>query len=135
MKSLVYYFIFENEYMNDIINNLCAIFNVSREKKSVVYKDDSEQVYILDADREGVACVLANNSNYIYSIYIFSKSIYQKEIEQMLKDLCDEIEDEYGEDRRKFTNSISMDADVMMDCIKTAKKFGYDNILAQYIDG
>ena len=135
MKSLVYYFIFENEYMNDIIINLCAIFNVSREKKSVVYKDDSEQVYILDSDREGVACVLANNSNYIYSIYIFSKSIYQKEIEQMLKDLCDEIEDEYGEDRRKFTNSISMDADVMMDCIKTAKKFGYDNILAQYIDG
>lgn len=49
MKNLVYYFIFENEYMSDIVDRLCTIFNLSR-KKPVVYKDDSEQVYILDAN-------------------------------------------------------------------------------------
>ena len=133
MKNLVYYFIFENDYMSDIVNSLCAIFNVSRENFSVVYKDDSEQVYILDAAGEGLACVLANNSNYIYAMYIFAKVIYKKEIEQMLSDLCNEIEDEYGDDRRKFINCITLDADVMTDCIKTAKKFGYDHLLSQYI--
>lgn len=134
MKNSVYYFIFENDYMSDIINSLCTIFNISREINSAVYKDDSEQVYILDAAGEGLACVLANNSNYIYAMYIFSKMIYKKEIEQMLSNLCNEIEDEYGDDRRKFINSISPNADVMKDCIRTAKKFGYDHMLSRYIN-
>uniref|UniRef100_UPI004057A268 hypothetical protein n=1 Tax=Agathobacter sp. TaxID=2021311 RepID=UPI004057A268 len=129
MKNLVYYFIFENDYMDDIINRLCSVFNVSQEENAMVYKDGLEQVYVLDAAGEGMACVLANNSDYIYAIYIFSKAIYQKEIEKMLNDLCDEIEEQYGEDRREFINNITMDADVMRDCIKTAKKFRDSNIL------
>ena len=32
MKNLVYYFIFENEYMNDIVDRLCTVFKLSREK-------------------------------------------------------------------------------------------------------
>ena len=134
MKNSVYYFIFENDYMSDIINSLCTIFNVSQNKNSVIYKDDSEQVYILEAAKEGLVCVLANNSNYVYAMYIFSKMIYKEEIEQMLSDLCNEIKDDYGDDRRKFINSITSDSDVMKDCIKTAKKFGYDHMLSRYID-
>ncbi|MBE5933557.1 MAG: hypothetical protein E7263_09080 [Lachnospiraceae bacterium] len=133
MKSLLYYFIFENEYMNIIIDSLCDIFCVSKDKNSVIYRDGSEQVYILDGAGEGVACVLANNASYIYTIYIFSKIEYQEKIEHMLSSLCDEIEEEYGEDRSRYINNITMDADVMVDCIKTAEKFGYENILQQYI--
>ena len=38
-----------------------------------------------------------------------------------------------GSDRREFINSITIDADVMADCIKTAKKFGYEYMLSRYI--
>ena len=133
MERLIYYFIFENDYMDDIIRRLCFIFNISQEKNSIIYKDDFDQAYVLNADGEGLACVLAANSSYVYAVYIFSKAAYQKEIEGMLSDLCDEIEDEYGDDRRKLINSITLDSDVLGDCIKTAKKFGFNNILECYL--
>ncbi len=31
MSKIAYYFIFENEYMTDIVNNLCELYNMPRE--------------------------------------------------------------------------------------------------------
>lgn len=134
MNNIAYYFIFENEYMNDIIDKLSIIFDVSPKESSVVYKDDLEQVYLLDVPNKGVACILANSSTYTYALYIFAEVQLKKELEEMLTELCDEIEEDYGDDRRALINNITLDSSVVLDCIKTAQKFGYYNLLERYIN-
>ena len=76
MERRIYYFIFENEFMDDLISNLCEIFNISNKKNSNILSDDTEQVYILDAKREGISCILANKNTYVYAVYIFTNEKY-----------------------------------------------------------
>lgn len=128
-----YYFIFENEYMTDIVNNLCEIYNISREDCKIIFKDDLEQAYLLDVKENGLCCVLANKSSYVYSIYILTNDKYKSKIEKLLYELCDDIEEAYGEDRRSFTKPISFDDEVMVDLKNSAKKFGFDAMISKFI--
>ena len=84
MERRIYYFIFENEFMDDLISNLCEIFNISNKKNSNILSDDTEQVYILDAKEEGLSCILANKNTYVYALYIFTNEKYERDIENML---------------------------------------------------
>jgi len=128
-----YYFIFENEYMTDIVNNLCKIYNISIEERKTIFEDDLEQAYLLDVKENGLCCILANKSSYVYSIYILTNDKFNSQIEMLLCELCDDIEEAYGEDRRRFIKPISFDDEVMVDCKKTAKKFGFDAMISKFI--
>ncbi len=127
-----YYFIFENEYMTDIVNNLCEIYNISREDCKTIFKDDLEQAYLLDVKENGLCCILANKLSYVYSIYILTNDKYKSKIEKLLYKLCDDIEDSYGEDRRRFTKPISFGDEVMVDLKNSAKKFGFDTMISKF---
>lgn len=123
---------FENEYMTDIVSNLCEIYNISREDCKTIFKDDKEQVYLLDVKENGFCCILANKSSYVYSIYILSNDKHNLKIEKLLYELCDDIEESYGEDRRRFIKPISFDADVMVELKNSAKKFGFDTMISKF---
>ncbi|MBE5954197.1 MAG: hypothetical protein E7257_08595 [Lachnospiraceae bacterium] len=134
MSNKVYYFIFENEYMNNIINRLCVLFDVSQTENSKIYKGETDQVYVLNALDEGMVCVYANDMSYIYEIYIICTPIHQSEIEELLRSLCDEIEEDYGEDRSRFINCISLKSEIMMKCFEIAEKYGYRDIVERLIN-
>lgn len=134
MERRIYYFIFENEFMDDLILNLYDIFNISNKKNSNILSDDTEQVYILDAKREGISCILANKNSYVYAVYIFTNEKYEKDIENMLAELADEIEEEYDDDRRRFAKPIEANSELIKDCINTAYKFNFIDLLKQYVE-
>ncbi len=133
MEKRIYYFIFENEFMDDLVSNICNIYNISQNNAKIL-SDDKEQVYILDAKEEGVSCILANKNTYVYTVYIFTNEKYEKDIESVLYELADEIEEEYDDDRRRFIKSIEVHSEIMKDCINTAQKFNFIDSLKKYID-
>lgn len=132
MSKIAYCFIFENEYMMDIVNNLCEIYNISREDCKTVFEYDIEQAYLLDVKENGLCCILANKSSYVYSIYILTNNKYKSKIEKLLYELCDDIEEAYGEDRRRFTKPISFDEQVMVDLKNSSKKLGFDSMISKF---
>lgn len=134
MERRIYYFIFENEFMDDLISNLCEIFNISNKKNSNILSDDTEQVYILDAKQEGISCILANKDSYVYAVYIFTDEKYEKDIENMLVELAEEIEEEYDDDRRRFAKPIEANSELVKDCINTAYKFNFIDLLKQHVE-
>ena len=134
MERRIYYFIFENEFMDDLISNLCEIFNISNKKNSNILSDDTEQVYILDAKEEGLSCILANKNTYVYALYIFTNEKYERDIENMLLELAEEIEEEYDDDRRRFTKPIEVNSELMKDCINTAHKFNFIDLFNNFVE-
>ncbi len=132
MSKKAYYFIFENEYMNDIVNNLCEIYNISKDHCTTLFEDDVEQMYMIDIKENGICCILASKSSYVYSIYILTNDKYKSKIEKLLHELCDDIEETYGEDRRRFTKPISFDAEVMVNFKNSAKKLGFDAMISKF---
>ena len=134
MERRIYYFIFENEFMDELLSNICKVFNVSNKENSNILSDDTEQVYILDAKEEGIICILSNKMACVYAVYIFTNKKYEKDIENMLLELAEEIEEEYDDDRRRFTKPIELDSELMKDCINTAYKFNFIDLLKKYVE-
>lgn len=118
--------------MTDIVNNLCEIYNISKDDCTTLFEDDVEQVYLIDLKENGICCILANKSSYVYSIYVLTNNKYNLKIEKLICDLCEEIEDTYGDDRRRFTKPIAFDSEIMVDLKICAKKFGFDTMLSKF---
>ena len=72
MSNRIYYFMFENEYMDDLIKEIREIFSICDKKDEYILSDDKDYVYILDGKEAGKGCILANRDTYVYTIYIFS---------------------------------------------------------------
>ena len=48
MSNRIYYFMFENEYMDDLIKEIREIFSICDKKDEYILSDDKDYVYILN---------------------------------------------------------------------------------------
>lgn len=134
MSNRIYYFMFENEYMDDLIKEIREIFSICDKKDEYILSDDKDYVYILNGKEVGKACILANRDTYVYTIYIFSNEKSSRTIERMLSELAEEIEDDYNDDRYRFVKPIDYDSEVLDYCIRMANKFNFFDLIDSYLN-
>ena len=58
MSNRIYYFMFENEYMDDLIKEIREIFSICDNKDEYILSDDKDYVYILNGKEAGKGCIL-----------------------------------------------------------------------------
>ena len=134
MSNRIYYFMFENEYMDDLIKEIREIFSICDKKDEYILSDDKDYVYILNGKEVGKACILANRDIYVYTIYIFSNEKYSKTIERMLSELAEEIEDDYNDGRYRFVKPIDYDSVVLDYCSRMANNFIFFDLIDSYLN-
>lgn len=131
MKYCKYNFTFYNEYMEDIEEGLCEIMRLcSGDKNSFYFETNQEKIYLISDDNGAIIFTSYPNS-YIYMVSILAKSSFKEKIEEFLFYICDEIEEDYGENHRHEIKDCSKKE--MSEIIELSKKLDFEKYVKEFL--
>jgi hypothetical protein len=118
--------------MDTIEQGLCNIMNICEvEKKSNNFGRIEEKVYMVNDKETGAIIFVSYPNSYVYMVCIFAQVSLKQEIEEFLYNLCDEMEDDYGEDHRKEVKE--RDLKDMEEIISLSQKLKFHELIVDYL--
>lgn len=110
------------------------LIGVSVEKGNMIRVDKDRYSFILrKKDSNNFMLFIAHKASYIYVLIVRCEKKYEEKLRQILLDVCDDIEEDYGEDHRREVRDILFEADNRLSTLeeqyKITEMFGLDENL------
>lgn len=112
MQLCQYEFQFQNEYMTDLERNIGDVLGIASNQENMIRKDNEKQSFILrKKDSKNFMLFSANQASYVYLLIVRCEKKYEEQLREILLELCDEIEEEYGENHRREVRDVFLEQD------------------------
>ena len=112
MQLCQYEFQFQNEYMADLERNIGNVLGIARDQENIIRKDIENQSFILiKKDSKNFMLFCGNQISYVYLLIVRCEKKYEEPLREILLKLCDEIEEDYGENHRKEVRNVFLEQD------------------------
>lgn len=112
MQLCQYEFQFQNEYMMDLERNISYMLGLANNQKSMIRKDKEKQSFILKKkNANNFMLFSAHQASYVYLLIVRCEKKHEKQLREILLELCDEIEEEYGENHRGEVRDVFLEQD------------------------
>lgn len=134
MEICQYEFQFQNEFMEILERKIGDLIGVSGEIGNMIRVDKDSQSFILKKkDSYNFMLFIAYKASYVYLLIVRCEKKYEDKLRQILLDVCDDIEEDYGEDHRREVRDILFEADnrfsIFEEQYKITEMFGFDENL------
>lgn len=134
MEICQYEFQFQNEFMEILERKIGDLIGVSGEIGNMIRVDKDSQSFILKKkDYYNFMLFIAYKASYVYLLIVRCEKKYEDKLRQILLDVCDDIEEDYGEDHRREVRDILFEADnrfsIYEEQYKITEMFGFDENL------
>lgn len=112
MQLCQYEFQFQNEYMTYLEHNIGEVLGIASNQENMIRKDKEKQSFILrKKDSKNFMLFSANQASYVYLLIVRCEKKYEEQLREILLELCDEIEEEYGENHIGEVRDVFLEQD------------------------
>lgn len=112
MQLCQYEFQFQNEYMTYLERNIGEVLGIASNQENMIRKDNEKQSFILrKKDSKNFMLFSANQASYVYLLIVRCEKKYEEQLREILIELCDEIEEEYGENHIGEVRDVFLEQD------------------------
>ncbi|MBD5135217.1 MAG: hypothetical protein HDT39_04545 [Lachnospiraceae bacterium] len=110
MEICQYEFQFQNEFMGIIEKRIGGLLDVSINQENMIRIDKEQQSFILRRkDSENFMLFSANQASYVYLLIVRCEKKYEEDLRHILLEICDDIEEDYGEDHRREVRDVVLE--------------------------
>ena len=112
MEICQYEFQFQNEFMGELEQKIGDLFEITISPENMFRVDKEKQSFILrKKDNKNFMLFSAHQASFVYLLVVRCEKIYEERLKDILLKICEEIEDDYGEDHRKEVEDVIAKAD------------------------
>lgn len=111
VEKCQYEFQFQNEFMGNLEEEIGELLGISISPEHMVRVDKGQHRFILrKKDNDNFMLFSAYRDNYVYLLIVRCEKKYEESLKKILLKVCDEIEEDYGEDHRREVKDVLCEA-------------------------
>lgn len=127
MDTCQYEIQFQNEYMDILEKKIGSLLGISISEGNMMrFNKEGERFILRKKDDRNYMLFSVYKDSYVYLLIVTCEKKYEEKLRTILLQICDDIEDDYGEDHRKEVTDVSFKSDSWLK--KINKKYDLSKI-------
>lgn len=112
MDICQYEFQFQNEFMGTLEEKIGDLLEISINQENIFRIDKEQQSFLLrKKDSKNFMLFSANQESYVYLLIVRCEKKYEEKLKQILLEVCNGIEEDYGEDHKREVRDVLSEPD------------------------